>query len=203
MKNKKGFVYIETIIVVVTMCTALLLIYSSFNNTIINEKSRLNYDDVSYIYKTAFVANYLNKYADLKFFAANNSNFVNSKLYTYNLGIETENLFIAENNKNYFLDIKSFYKIEQVILLDSKYKSEIATCTDNYIETCTDTETCTRCKTSFANYSFNLKKYIRTLNTNFAAPNSYVLIVVYKYVYNGKDVYNYASIGLGDILNVS
>ena len=53
--NKKGFVFIETIIVVIVLTSSLLLLYTSFNKILQSEKTRVNYDDINYIYRTYYV----------------------------------------------------------------------------------------------------------------------------------------------------
>lgn len=55
MKNNKGFVLIETIIVTVVLAASLLYLYFSYSSTLIREKTRLQYDDVSYIYKAEYL----------------------------------------------------------------------------------------------------------------------------------------------------
>lgn len=58
MKNQKGFVFIETIIVVAILITSLLYLYSTYISLSNSEKSRLLYDDVSYLYRTFYVKKY-------------------------------------------------------------------------------------------------------------------------------------------------
>ena len=48
--NKKGFAFIETIITIVILSSALLYLYSSYSAIISEEETRLHYDDVAYIY---------------------------------------------------------------------------------------------------------------------------------------------------------
>ncbi|MBO4601124.1 MAG: prepilin-type N-terminal cleavage/methylation domain-containing protein [Bacilli bacterium] len=55
MKKKNGFVFVETMVTIVILSTALLIIYSLFNNVIIKEKRKSYYDDPLYVYR----ANYL------------------------------------------------------------------------------------------------------------------------------------------------
>lgn len=57
-KNKKGFIFIETIVVIAVLITSLLYLYSSYISLTNNEKKRLLYDDVSYLYKTYYVKKY-------------------------------------------------------------------------------------------------------------------------------------------------
>ena len=56
--KKNGFVFVETIIVVAVLATSLILMYISFNKIIINEKKRITYDDISYIYRTYYLEDF-------------------------------------------------------------------------------------------------------------------------------------------------
>lgn len=56
--NKKGFVFIETIVVVVVLLTSLLYLYSTYTALSINEKKRITYDDVAYLYRTYSIKKY-------------------------------------------------------------------------------------------------------------------------------------------------
>lgn len=58
MRKKKGFVFIETIVVIAVLLTSLLFLYSTYIGLSNNEKRRLMYDDVSYLYRTYFVKKY-------------------------------------------------------------------------------------------------------------------------------------------------
>lgn len=49
--NKKGFVFIEMIVTTVILIVALLLLYSTYSKVIANEKQRLYFDDIAYVYK--------------------------------------------------------------------------------------------------------------------------------------------------------
>ena len=51
-KNKKGFVFVETIITITILLASVLSIYVYYNSFIINEKKRLYYDDITYVHKT-------------------------------------------------------------------------------------------------------------------------------------------------------
>ena len=59
-KDKNGFVFIETIIAIVVLTSSLLLIYKSFNNILQAEKTRISYDDISYIYRSEYLKERLN-----------------------------------------------------------------------------------------------------------------------------------------------
>jgi len=62
MSNKKGFVFIETIVTIVVLAVSLLYIYSGFTDILIKEKARVHYDDVAYIYRTYYVKNFFANY---------------------------------------------------------------------------------------------------------------------------------------------
>ena len=55
MKKKNGFVFVETMVTIVVLATALLSLYTLFNSVLVREKRRIYYDDPIYIYR----ANYL------------------------------------------------------------------------------------------------------------------------------------------------
>ncbi len=56
---KKGFALLETIIVITFLSVALLLLYNSFINMLNNSKKNILYDDVSKIYETYYLKEYL------------------------------------------------------------------------------------------------------------------------------------------------
>lgn len=60
--NNKGFVFLETIIVTVVLTTTLIFLYSNFSKTVNDEKRRLYYDDIAYMYKTLFIRQALIKH---------------------------------------------------------------------------------------------------------------------------------------------
>lgn len=57
MKNNKGFIFLETIIVTVVLTTTLIFLYSNFSKNVNDERRRLYYDDIAYVYKTIFIRN--------------------------------------------------------------------------------------------------------------------------------------------------
>ncbi len=56
---KKGFALLETMIVITILATSLLMLYSTFSNMIKNNHKNIYYDNVSNIYKTKFMMEYL------------------------------------------------------------------------------------------------------------------------------------------------
>ncbi len=59
MMNKKGFVFIETIVVIVVLISSLLYLYSTFVTLSNNEKRRITYDDIANLYQTYSMKKYL------------------------------------------------------------------------------------------------------------------------------------------------
>lgn len=57
--SKKGFVFIETIIVVTTLITILLAIYFAYSGLMTHYHRLIRYDDMSFVYKTNSVSNFL------------------------------------------------------------------------------------------------------------------------------------------------
>ena len=62
MKNNKGFVFIETLIVVSVLTVSLLILYSSYSSLIRNEKNRLKFDDTSYLYRTYYIEKFFRNF---------------------------------------------------------------------------------------------------------------------------------------------
>lgn len=59
MKNKRGFVLAETIVVITVLCVILIVLYASYNSLLINVKKKSNYDNTEYLYKTSVIRKYL------------------------------------------------------------------------------------------------------------------------------------------------
>ena len=59
--NKKAFVLMETIVVIVVISIALLTIFKSYNKILSKVKSENKYDTSEYIYMTKYIKDYLKK----------------------------------------------------------------------------------------------------------------------------------------------
>ena len=57
--NKKGFVFVETIIVIAIIMTILLSLYASFISILNQERRNTTFDDVTYIYRTFYIEDFL------------------------------------------------------------------------------------------------------------------------------------------------
>jgi prepilin-type N-terminal cleavage/methylation domain-containing protein len=194
MKNKKGFVFIETIIVIVILSAALLIIYSSFNSAYIKEKRRVYYDDPAYIYKSYYIGKFI---VDNTIFK--NKEIINNYIYDGNdttkplatiIGAETENLFNSQDDVNTYRNMASNYNLYQLVVLKPDFNI-ISKCTNKVINSSScdaaDKE-CKVCKSTFSNnssFDLELKNYIRTLGS-YSFNNDYIFIMYYKESYWGS-----------------
>ena len=186
--NNKGFVFLETIIVTVALTTTLIFLYSNFNKTISDEKRRMYYDDIAYMYKTLFIRQALIKHLDEDVFnkAVNNSNNVNSstnnldKSYIFLFNSESKYCMNYVSGKCEPSDYKSLFKDNSYIgklhdIYNFKMLMYLKTDDINNIKKCIngldkdvdgyDTEKCKNYKLYTAKYSdSNLDEFMLTLN---------------------------------------
>ncbi len=57
--KRKGFVLLETIVVITVLCVILIALYGSYSNMLVNVKKKSNFDNTEFIYKTSVVRKYL------------------------------------------------------------------------------------------------------------------------------------------------
>lgn len=94
--NKKGFVLMETIVVIVVVSVALLTIFSSYNKILSKLRTENKYDTSEYIYMTKDIRDSLN-----------------STLLPQNIKTTNKN-----NIQNYVTDsLKTLYGVEKIYLL--------------------------------------------------------------------------------------
>lgn len=165
--NKKGFVIIETIVTVVVLTTSLLYLYNSYSTIINREESRLNYDDLSYVYRTNYIRNFLENNTninDIKRYSFSDS-------YTVTIGPSFNSMFTAEQRaQNMQLSLENIFtnfNVNQMILLDSQILED---CDIGY------EGDYLKCKNSIENLSYNMQNYIRSLNDT---SYDYYLVVEY------------------------
>ncbi|MBR1748159.1 MAG: hypothetical protein IJ743_00010 [Bacilli bacterium] len=60
--NKKGFVFVETIIVTAILLASLMLVYSLFVSNKNDENKRLRYDDTAKLYETYYLKQYFDSF---------------------------------------------------------------------------------------------------------------------------------------------
>lgn len=170
--NRKGFVFIETIIVTALLLSALMLIYSSFISTNNTETRRLRYDDPVKLYETFYIKKYLESF-DLSAVKAN----ATSKKYAVIYRSEQEifgNSFLAE--KTFFEKLYERTNIENIYLFPYNVSDMVTLCdgtdANQYPTICTNN---------------NLVSYLRTLDiSTITNDQSYRLVIEYAQQLNGE-----------------
>lgn len=61
-KNKKGFIFIETIVVVAVLTISLLMVYATYSSMIMKEKTRIKYNDSIYMYRTYYLTRFFKNF---------------------------------------------------------------------------------------------------------------------------------------------
>lgn len=187
--KKNGFVFVETIIVVVVLTVGMIMIYSSFSSVLNNSKRRATYDDVAYIYRTYYIQDYISS-LDIEEYVSRNLNDDN-KIIKFNCE-NNDYLFKIDNNnvdnttsqfptsqevkKSLCADIMNYYNVSAIYI--TKYNvSDLKRCTT------TSGKIASSCTTSVKNSLNELRTgtiyYLRTLNSNSEDDDSYRLIIVY------------------------
>ena len=186
--NKKGFVFTETIVAIVILTSALLLIYTSFNNVLQSEKIRVDYDDVAYIYRTYYIEDVLGK---LNIDGVLTSLKNDDRNYFMTVGIET-NLLFANNNsyRNIFAKLLQDYDAKQMVILKKDKISELKKCnlTCSNDNNCANNETC---NAFFNEITEEMRDYIRTMDVNVKCDN--VLAVEYETCQDSEKCYKFFS----------
>ncbi len=192
--NIKGFAIIETLIVVVVLTTALILLYNAYTGAIIEEKGRLYYDDVNYIFRSIHIRDYLLDNVDFKEFADVSMD----KRYTLSIGSAS-----SFNNINAveFDNLLRSLNVKRMIIFKPEW-DEVKKCTDEVIDgevTISESEIC---KISFLTTDYEFRKYIRTLSGSINT-KEYILILEFSEERDGSVcdtnncVTNYAWIDTG------
>ncbi len=98
MKNQKGFVFVETLIVVAILTASLLMLYSTYSAIIRKEKTRVKYNDSVYLYRTYYFEKFFHNFR-LDILMGNLNKDDSSKPISLLTGFGcTHNLFINEED---------------------------------------------------------------------------------------------------------
>lgn len=161
--KKNGFAFVEIIITVVVLCTSLLILYSTYSAILSDENTRLYYDDPAFIYKTNYVKEFLKEYTVIE--KVKENFFANSYVTTIGTGFDA--LFKDSSSMEALEIMVESFKINQMILVKSEMIDNCAVDTEKYKE---------KCEKSLGDLSYNLQKYINTLNDS---SYDFYLVVVY------------------------
>lgn len=180
--KKNGFVFTETIVAIVILTSALLLIYTSFNNVLQSEKVRVDYDDVAYIYRTYYIENILAKLninGVLEELKNNDNN------YFKTVGVETNLLFENNNYRNIFAKLLQDYDAKQLVILKKNKINKLKKCNNNIIS---NDESC---NAFFSEITEEMRDYIKTIDVDIKCDN--VLAVEYETCQDSEKCYKFFS----------
>lgn len=62
MRRKKGFIFIETLVVVAVLTVSLLMTYSTYNSVVVKENIRIRYNDSAYMYRTFYLSQFFRNF---------------------------------------------------------------------------------------------------------------------------------------------
>lgn len=175
--NKKGFVFIETVIVVIVLTSSLLLLYTTFNKTLQSEKTRINYDDVNYIYRTWGVANLINSanITDIMSDLDSSDGFYKI-IYEKDKTNPLLNTLFASDDRTIFNSMKDDYEIEEILLFRKNKTDNLKRCYTNCnSSSCSDYSKCTTLKNEL---SSDFQSYLKNIYVD--VDSVYLIIVKYK-----------------------
>ena len=151
--KKKGFVFIETIITIVFLAAALLVLYSSYRNAITEEKSKVYYDDISYLYRNYYLADFLINKTEIS--KVKETAF--QEKYVVKIE-ELENNLYSEYQKN------AEYPAELETIKKEFNVSEMVIVSEEVISKCYNAEENSKCEKSYEGLNDGLTRYIETMN---------------------------------------
>ena len=187
--NNKGFIFIETICMAVLLLTALILLYKSYSNVIINEQKKIYYDDVAFVYHTLTIRDIFQKSVNNNLFeeAVNNNN-----MYVYFFNINSP-IYNSNSDMVVARDFFNFYQLAYIKLDDLK---ALNACLNNRASGFNATK-CTNTKNRISGYSnTNLMDYLKTLDVNYdtdPSGNNYeghkgILVSIFYFTKNGNKI---------------
>ena len=172
--KKNGFVFVETIVAVVVLTSSLLLLYTSFTKVLQSEKTRIYYDDVSYIYRSYYIKNRIN---ELNMMAVLNDITSNNDKFFVTVGTEYQELFKGyENEQDFISNMLEDFEVSQIIIIKENKIDNIKKCT---LECSLDSscEEYENCNGIYANLSDEFIKYLNTIFVDVSC--TYVMAVEY------------------------
>lgn len=165
--NKKGFIFVETIIVIGVMLGSLMVIYSLYINTKADDNKRLRYDDPAKVYQTFYIKKYLESF-DLSEIVSNIT--VNEPvLYIYS---SNKQIFGADAGRESEFLQKIFNTLHITKIIIMKYDIP-------YLVSC-DTGSGFYSKYKSLCSDSGLIEYLRTLDNDSTSNNDYRMIIVYE-----------------------
>ncbi len=171
MKKRNGFVFIETIIVIVFLIGALLLLYGSYRNAITEEKTKVYYDDISYLYRNYYLADFIINKKDI--YKIKKKAFKDK--YIIELDGTYEEIFNEEQKEENYED-----ELKNIVQEFNVHKMLIVS--DEIITECFNNDN-PKCEKSYEGLSDGLSKYIETMEiekTEEDNDKTYYLVTEYR-----------------------
>lgn len=140
--TKKGFVFIETIIVIVLLSVGIASMYSLMSNITTDIKTRKYFDNISDLYKTNIIRNNTNKNLTgttyLEITKDNCTSYMSSTCYSLLTDLEVERVVVnfasldniinsdttIPNSMNEYLKTINTYKTNKYIIVNYKYNNK-------------------------------------------------------------------------------
>lgn len=140
--NKNGFVFIETIIVIVLLSVGIASMYSLMTNITTDIKSRKYFDNISDLYKTNIIRDNVSKNLTgttyLEITKDNCSSYMTSTCYSLLTDLEVERVVVnfasldniinsdttIPNSMNEYLKTINTYKTNKYIIVNYKYNNK-------------------------------------------------------------------------------
>ena len=173
--KKNGFVFVETIISIVILTSSLLLLYTSFSKILQSEKTRVYYDDESYIYRTEYIKNKIN---DLNLNALTRRLESDDNIYFLTIGMDTEDLFLNYEEEAEFMNsLLENFEVKQMILLKTNKIDNLKNCSVK----CSENKDCQEyenCNDLYLKLSDEFINYLKTIYVETSTP--YILGVEYE-----------------------
>lgn len=120
--KKNGFVFIETIVAIVVLTTSLLLLYSSFSKILQSERTRVYYDNITYVYRAWNTKKYM---SDLKLSDVlknmSNTNYVINDL-------EKDSWITNQDEKSNYLGMINEFEINKIVAINEYHLIDVKKC---------------------------------------------------------------------------
>ena len=176
--NKKGFVFVETIVAVVILTSSLLLLYSTFTNILQSEKTRIYYDDINYVYRTYFLKKLV--FNGEVHQALEGSNFSdNTNVYISSIGSDT--LYpTPSDDKTFFNNMWSDFEVRNMYIVKVDGLRNLKACNEScaYKGTCKYSNMQTNCQALYSKSNNDIIKYLKSIY--YVGEAKYLLIVEYE-----------------------
>ena len=170
---KKGFIFVETMVVIAFLGTVLLTVYSSFITVIDNAKTRLYYDDPVYVYRTYYLLSFLEEngltdYIKAKFSTGTTGG--SGTTYIAEFGCDgSQSVLVGENEAtseaNFCAKVLDKWDINHIFIMPYKIDNLINCINNENLDYyCTKNRALQNLSVSAVNYLYTLDGYTGTDN---------------------------------------